>query len=93
MHGPADVTVEEGASAAFPCFYTGTSDVPFWYIDGDVHSFRNLPSRHSYSNQSLTIFDVQLTDNGTTYQCSFFVTSSDTGILTVIPSPVGKLLV
>lgn len=90
-HGPEDITVEEGASASFPCLITGTTSVPFWCIGGSVYSIRNLPSRHSYFNWTLTIANVEPSDNGTTYQCSLHVVSSNTAVLTVIADPAGIL--
>lgn len=90
VNGPANVTVKEGDSASFPCLVTGTTGVPFWYIDDSVYTIRNLPSRHYYLNWTLTIMDVQLSDNGTEYRCSLYIVSSHTAVLTVIANPNGK---
>ena len=89
IRGPADVTVNEGDSAMFPCWYTGTNTVPFWYIGGFAYTRRNLPSRHYYSNKTLFVDDVQVSDNGTEYQCSFSGAASDTAILTVVIPDLG----
>lgn len=80
---PEDVTVNEGGSATFSCLVNGTTDVPFWYIGGSVHTIHDLPSRHSYWNWTLMVSDVQPSDNGTEYQCSLFIVSSRIAILSV----------
>ena len=82
-HGPEDVTVNEGDSASFPCFLNETNGVPFWQIGDFVCTIRDLPRRHYYSNWTLTITDVQLKDNGTTYQCLIYIISSKIAVLTV----------
>ena len=85
--GPQDVTVEEGQSASFPCFYNGTPDIPTWIISGFYYLHVGFPDRHTYSNQIMTVHDVQVSDNGTTYQCGFVVINifSSIATLTVIP--------
>lgn len=88
-HGPENVTVNEGDSAMFPCYVTGTTDLPVWYIDDSVYTIRGLPRRHFYSNRTLTIIDVQRSDNGTKIRCSLLIVSSDTAILNVIATPEG----
>ena len=88
-HGPEDVTVVEGASASFPCFITGTAGVPFWDIGGSVRTVRNLPDRHYYSNFTLTVRDVELSDSGTKYQCLIHIVASHTAVLTVVTHTEG----
>lgn len=83
---PEDITVEEGDTAIFNCSYTGTLEVPFWYIGSDAFSLGSLPDRHMYLNEMLIVTDVRLSDNYTTYQCSFIEVSSRTAILTVVPT-------
>lgn len=83
--GPQDETVQEGESASFPCFYNGTNDIPIWYIKGFSYSTQGLPERHSYYNKTLSIHDVQASDNGTTYRCGFlYGPRSFTATLTVV---------
>ena len=91
-HGPEDITVHEGGCATFQCKYTGTTSIPFWYIGGALHTIEDLPNRHHYLNRSVTVCDVQLSDNQTEYQCVFFNAFSSTGTLTVIENqiPDGK---
>lgn len=88
-HGPENVTVHEGESATFPCFTTGTADIAFWLICDSVYTIQDLPSRHTFFNWSLTITDVQPSDDGTTYQCRFLEVFSDTAVLTVIATSRG----
>ena len=89
-HGPENVTVVEGASASFPCIITGTAGVPIWCIVGSVYTIRDLPDRHYYSNFTLTVRDVELSDNGAEYQCFFHTLSSRTAVLTVITVTEGN---
>ena len=91
MHGavviinePADAYVTEGDSAYFQCSYTGSSDLPVWTINGD-HFIVSYPPRHTYHsrNQVLEVFNTQLADNGSTYQCIVFTESSRIALLLV----------
>ena len=94
--GPQNVTVNEGESAMFPCLYTGTNEFPLWYINGASYAILGtslgLPERHRYFNQTITVRDVQLSDNGNTYRCSFLFgeITSEMATLTVIPVPRGE---
>ena len=90
-HGPENVTIVEGESASFHCFVAGTTAVPYWYIGHSLYTIRDLPSRHSYFNWTLTVTDVKLSDDQETYQCSLFVVSSKIAVLTVIADPKGIL--
>ena len=95
--GPQNITVEEGESAVFTCLYTGTFDFPTWHINGATYVIQGetlgLPDRHRYSNQMMTVSKVQISDNETTYRCSFMFgeISSSTATLTVLPATNGKL--
>ena len=94
--GPKNVTAAEGQSAIFYCKYNGTDDLPIWYISGASYLVQGggqgLPERHTYSKQSITVHNVQVSDDGRTYYCSFLFgkISSSTAILTVIPALQGK---
>ena len=79
INGPQNITVREGNSATFNCTISRTTEVPYWYIDGTIYTRDDLPPRHSYLNQVLTVNNVSILDNGTTYQCG------------VIPSPVSAI--
>lgn len=85
FHGPQNEKAEEGGLASFPCFYSGTNEIPIWFIDKASYSVQMLPARHSYFNQTLTIYDIQASDNGTTYTCAFLRgPRSFTATLTVV---------
>ena len=89
--GPQDVRVEEGQSASFPCSYTGTNDIPIWFINNSSYSTQGLPERHTYFNKTVTIHDVKHSDNGTTYWCMFLSgVSSSVATLTVLPATQGR---
>ena len=81
---PGDAYVTEGDSAYFQCSYTGSSELPLWTINGDYFS-TSYPPRHMYHsrNQVLEVFNTQLADNGSTYQCIVFTESSRTASLFV----------
>lgn len=80
---PQDAAAFVGDTVQFNCNYEGTFDVPFWYIGGTAYATDGLPRRHSYRNRILTVTDVQLTDSGQTYQCSFINPQSRIATLTV----------
>lgn len=82
--GPENVSVNVNGSATFPCQYTGTRRQPFWYIRGNQYSLENPPPRHLFLHGNVTIYNVHPSDNGSTYQCTFFTVWSDIAILTVI---------
>ncbi len=81
---PQDITVSPGGTAQFPCSVTGTSVPPLWIIGNEMFPVDRLPPRHSYSNQVLTVGDVQVSDSGRTYQCSYMTPQSRTATLTVL---------
>ena len=81
---PQDVTAFVGDSVQFPCMYSGTFDVPFWYIGGTGYSINRLPPRHSYRNRILTVAEVRLGDTQKTYQCSVAGLQSRIARLTVM---------
>ena len=89
--GPQDVSVNEGGSTSLNCTFTGTRDVPDWIINGVTYSSSSLPPRHSWFNQRLTIINVNMSDNGTTYQCVVIPIFSGIATLTVVLE--GQLLI
>lgn len=69
---PTDFNVSVGGTALFKCNYTGTPGIPWWRINGRSYSIRGLPdSRHYYHDYVLTVRDVTVSDNSSTYQCFF----------------------
>lgn len=89
-HGPENITVAKGNCASFCCVISGTTVAPVWKINGRVHTIFTLPDRHIYSSQTLTVSNVELSDNGMKYQCTIFNVSSQIAILTVVTSIEGK---
>ena len=80
------ITVQEGESATFNCTVSGNNEPPFWWIAGVAYPVIDLPARHSFNSllQQLTVSNVSLSDNGTTYQCGLFPQLlSDTATLIV----------
>ena len=78
-----DIYVIQGQSAYFYC-PLHSEIFPVWTINGSP-TIGSLPARHRYSqaSQTLEVRDTQLSDNGTTYQCSNFSDSTCVAILTV----------
>ena len=72
----------------------GTGEIPDWYINGGLYIASRLPPRHAYlySERAMIVRNVSITDNGTTYRCSFDygLVNSNTAILTVISRFKGK---
>ena len=89
---PADVYVTEGDSANFNCSYNGTRDFPLWIINDIIYIIGSYPPRHKYYaiNQFLEVYNTQLTDNGTTYQCRAVTKLSRTATLFVHTSREGE---
>ena len=65
-------------------------EFPTWHINGASYAIQGetlgLPDRHRYSNQMMTVRDIQASDNGTTYSCSFLfgTIASSEATLTVL---------
>lgn len=90
VHGPESVTVKEGDFALFPCFIDGTIGEPFWCIGDGIYTIQDLPDKHSFFNWTLTVQNVELSDNGTKYQCLLNTVSSHIAILTVVEAMEGS---
>ena len=93
INEPEDTTIEEGGVAKFNCTYTGTTAFPYWRINGRLYPSDLLPSDHSYYRQMLIVQDVQLSDNGTQYQCVFISKRSKIATLYVDPLNEGKRII
>ena len=77
----------------FNCSYSGTTVLPFWFINGIFYPIDRLPSNHSYVGWRLIVRDVQLSDNNTHYQCAFITIRSNIGTLYVIPAKEGMQVI
>lgn len=84
LEGPSDVHVALGDEAQFNCTYNGTDDLPAIIINGTYRRFANLPARHTFDSMKLTVTDVQPSDNGTRYQCTFPGVNSSVGRIIII---------
>ena len=54
--GPADVYVEIGEMARFPCHYEGTQTFPFWKIGVTLYTTLYLPPHHHYNHLKQELF-------------------------------------
>ena len=78
-----DVHAIQGQSAYFYC-PLHLKILPVWTINGS-RTISSLPARHCYSptSQTLEVKNMQLSDNGITYQCSNLSDTTSVAILTV----------
>ena len=85
LQQPIDVSVYEGESATFSCLFTGSDEVPFWFIDGSYHSWRDLPPQYTISpwDFSLTTENVNIAMNRTPHRCVVEGVESETAFLYV----------
>ena len=95
-HFNCSYTVTTGPPEHYP---EGKPVLPIWAIGNSNYAKSyilawpfedHLPDRHSYSNQILTVSNVQLSDSGKAYLCTFDNPSGGTGTLTVLPPQDGK---
>ena len=79
------MTVLDGDDVRFSCIFEGSAIVPAWRINGEIYTWSSLPDRHTFNGKYLFIENVDVSMNGTTYQCFIpGVAQSIVGILTVI---------
>ena len=83
---PQSVTVFTGETVQFNCTALGQITTPIWNINDIVYTWMQLPDKHYFNiaTGSLTVTDVDLSMNNSTYQCYI----SNTG-----PSAIGVLYV
>ena len=86
-----NVTVSEGMDAYFPCSYNGTNRSPTWKINNHTYFINNLPMKTSYNGSVLTVSNVDLSLNNTSYYC--YITILKRGNVKKIESDIGILLV
>ena len=89
MIAPESITVAEEESATFNCTVMGSSDEPGWIINSSYYSpealLHDILPRYSLFNHMLTLSNVNLLDNGTTYHCIILPFASDVAMLMVVP--------
>ena len=76
---PRDVVVRENAPANFSCLISNGNPIITWIINMRTFSPGRLPNGHRLLRQDygqvLVINNVQLEQNGSTYQCAVATTS------------------
>ena len=91
VHQPTDIIVKETEEANFSCTYSGAGGVVSWIINGLTVTLNMFPLNHRpwyYTNgQVLMVTNVNLQQNGSTYQCTL------TGESTFMESSIGVLIV
>ena len=88
---PMNVTVSEGMDSYFPCSYNGTNRSPVWKINNHTYFINSLPIKTSYNGSVLTVRDVDLSLNNTSYFC--FITTLIRGTFKKSESNTGFLFV
>lgn len=69
----------------FSCTYEGSVAVPTWRINEQLYTWSSLPDRHIFNGKGLRIKNVDVSMNGTNYQCIIpGVGQSTVGILIVL---------
>ena len=82
---PHNVTVTEGNEASFACSFNGSFSVPGWKINGRTYTWNTLPAKHEFTGSQLVVSDVDVSMNGSTYQCFIgAMYQSAVGTLTVL---------
>ena len=82
---PESQQVCVGGRAEFPCRFSGTTGVPYWFINDGVCTIRSLPNeRYRYSGWALIIDPVIPSDDGTRVKCGLHVISSTEATLSVV---------
>ena len=80
---PQDQVLYIGDTAIFSCFYNESYSIPYWYVNGVLYAINVLPKRHTYKNQTLIVNSVRASDNGSVYQCTFFVVASREAVMII----------
>lgn len=86
---PQNITAFEGETVIFWCMYEGSNALSSWRINNtsyDRTSLNNMRHKYEYHRDWLTVRNVDLSMNSTTFQCEIFLTARSTiGRLTVKP--------
>ena len=91
---PRDTTTVVGGTAEMCCSYQGSSSNPTWRIDGVIYNWYGpLPRKHTFNitTKILLIKDVDVTLNGTEYQCLLPSIQSSVGTLYIIVEPYNRV--
>ena len=72
------------------CSFYGTDTLPMWSINSANYTSLSLPPNHKYNGRILTVDNVYIAQNGSTYQC-FFDLSFSNGTFYQLSSNIGRL--
>ena len=90
---PHDTNAVVGENVFFPCTYFGTREVPHWLVNcTSTHTVSTLPSGHSHNGTGLTVHNVDISMNGSKYQCCFEVYIGG-GVFNETCSSIGRLII
>ena len=80
-------------AAVFPCQYEGSMLTPQWIINSTVYGSLDsqLPLDHFYHDRTLSVRNVQLWQNKTTYQCQIVIINGP--LLCAYRSTIGQLII
>ena len=83
--GPQNQTIMEGESVRFECAYEGSDLTPSWRINTSIYFHTELPRNFKFNDQdfSLTIHNVPVSLNFTSFQCVVGTSFSNRGYLVV----------
>ena len=71
--------------------FMGKDVLPSWFINSSLYTSSDLPPNHRYDGRMMTIDNVLLNQNDTTYQCFFNLIISES--MCQLKSQIGKLQV
>ena len=88
------MTAVEGESVRFECDFDGSDLTPTWSINSTIYYHTDLPQIYGFNNQdfSLTIINVSLNLNGTSFECIVGRTKSAVGVLIVLKANTRQAL-
>ena len=88
------MTAVEGESVRFECDFDGSDLTPTWSINSTIYYHTDLPQIYGFNNQdfSLTIINVSLNLNGTSFECIVGRTKSAVGVLIVLKANTHQAL-
>ena len=82
------MSLSEGSDARFGCSYNGSSLIPSWRINDVIYVWSSLPEKHVYDGHTLIVKNVDITLNGSSYQCLIpGIAQSSVGLLIVLTHP------
>lgn len=80
---PEDITAVEGETVKFSCILQESNSSPIWIINNILYHRINLGGNYRYEKDGLTVLNVELSMNNTSFQCITPTAESTVGILYV----------